>query len=52
LFFGPTAPAGQAGNWLATVPGKGWFAVFRLYGPTEAMFDQSWKPGDIDPIES
>jgi hypothetical protein len=50
LFFGPAAPAGQSANWLATVPGKGWFAVFRLYGPTEAMFDQSWKPGDIEPV--
>ncbi|MBR0831520.1 helix-turn-helix domain-containing protein [Bradyrhizobium manausense] len=32
---------------LATVPGKGYFAILRLYGPTEAAFDNSWKPGDL-----
>ncbi len=48
LYFGPTPPAGKAGNWLATVPGKGYFAVLRLYGPTAAAIDKSWKPGDIE----
>ena len=48
LFLGPEAPAGQESNWLATVPGKGYFAVLRLYGPTEAAMDKSWKPGDIE----
>lgn len=48
LHLGPTAPAGKEGNWLATVPGKGYFAVLRLYGPTEAAIDRSWKPGDIE----
>jgi hypothetical protein len=48
LFFGPTAPAGRERNWLATVPGKGYFAVLRLYGPTAAAIDKSWKPGDIE----
>jgi hypothetical protein len=50
LFFGPTAPAGKADNWLATVPGKGYFAVLRLYGPTAAAIDKSWKPGDIEKV--
>ena len=48
LYFGPTAPSGKEGNWLATVPGKGYFAVLRLYGPTAAAIDKSWKPGDIE----
>jgi hypothetical protein len=48
LYLGPTAPAGKAGNWLATVPGKGYFVVLRLYGPTEAAIDKNWKPGDIE----
>lgn len=30
------------------VPGKGYFAVLRLYGPTEAAINKSWKPGDIE----
>jgi hypothetical protein len=36
--------AGKEGNWLATVPGRGYFAILRLYGPTEAAIDKSWKP--------
>jgi hypothetical protein len=28
--------------------GKGYFAIIRLYGPTEAALDKSWKPGDIE----
>lgn len=48
LYFGPKAPAGKEANWLATVPGRGYFAVLRLYGPTEAAINKSWKPGDIE----
>ena len=48
LYFGPKAPAGKESNWIQTVPGKHWFAYLRLYGPTEAYFDKSWKMGDIE----
>jgi len=51
LFLGPKAPGGKEGNWLATVPGKGYFAILRLYGPTEAAIDRTWKPGDIESIK-
>jgi hypothetical protein len=51
LYFGPQAPAGKQGNWLATVPGKGYFVIIRLYGPTKASFDKSWKPGDIEEVK-
>ncbi len=51
LYFGPTVPAGKDHNWLATVPGKGYFAVLRLYGPTEAAIDKNWKPGDIEKVQ-
>jgi hypothetical protein len=51
LYLGPKAPAGQEGNWLATVPGKGYFAILRLYSPTEAAIDKSWKPGDIEKVK-
>jgi hypothetical protein len=51
LFLGPQAPEGQQANWLATVPGRGYFAILRLYGPTEAAIDKSWKPGDIEKIK-
>jgi len=51
LFFGPKLPDGvPESNWLKTVPGKGWFTLLRLYSPTEAFFDKSWKPGDFERI--
>jgi hypothetical protein len=48
LYLGPKAPEGQQDNWLATVPGKGYFVVLRLFGPTEAALDKSWIPGDFE----
>ncbi|MCB1714769.1 MAG: DUF1254 domain-containing protein [Candidatus Competibacteraceae bacterium] len=46
IYFGPQAPAGQEGNWLQTIPGKGWNMIFRLYGPLKPWFDKTWRPGD------
>ena len=48
LFFGPEEPKGKAGQWIKTNPGDGWFAYFRIYGPEQAAFDKSWKPGDFE----
>ena len=47
LWFGPTAPPGKEDRWIQTLPGRGWFAYFRIYGPEAAAFDGSWKPGDF-----
>ena len=34
IYFGPTQPAGvKRGNWIQTMPGKGWFTLLRLYEP-------------------
>lgn len=46
IYFSPEPPEGQDGNWIQTVPGKGWNTIFRLYGPLEAFYDKTWKPGD------
>jgi hypothetical protein len=51
VYFGPEPPAGHESNWIQTVPGKGWFCFFRLYGPLESWFDKSWRPGEIEPVE-
>jgi len=51
LYLGPAAPEGKQANWLATVPGRGYFAVLRLYGPTEAAINKTWKPGDVELME-
>lgn len=50
LFFGPSPQRGYENNWIETVPGKSWFTILRLYGPLEAWFDQTWRPGYIEPI--
>jgi hypothetical protein len=51
LYFGPNAPAGHEGEWIKTIPGKGWFAYFRIYGPDQPAFDGSWKPGDFEEVK-
>jgi hypothetical protein len=51
IYFGPTAPAGKEKNWIQTVPGKGWFAILRLYGPLEPWFKGAWRPGEIEPLQ-
>ena len=50
IYFGPKAPEGKEANWIATVPGKAWFTILRLYGPLQSWFDQTWQPGDIEKI--
>ena len=47
VWFGPKAPEGHEGNWVQTMPGKGWNSLLRLYGPLEPWFDKSWRPGEI-----
>ena len=46
IYFGPKSP-GEGKNWIATIPGKGWFTLLRLYGLKKAFFDQTRKPDDI-----
>ena len=48
LYLGPDAPAGKERNWMKTISGKGYFTILRLYSPTEAAINKSWKPGDIE----
>jgi hypothetical protein len=50
LYFGPKAPKGMESNWVKTIPGKGFFLYFRLYGPKKAFFDRSWKLNNLQKI--
>ena len=50
LYIGPEEPAGHAANWLPTAPGRGFFTILRLYGPSERGIDFSWKPGDLQKL--
>ncbi len=51
VWFGPQPPEGKEGNWVQTMPGKAYFVILRLYGPLQAWFDKSWKPGDFELAE-
>ena len=49
VVFGPEKPDGVPdGNWIQTVPGKGFFAILRLYSPLQPFFDKSWRAGEIE----
>jgi hypothetical protein len=51
LYFGPEPHDGEEQNWIKTIPRKGWFVYFRIYGPQPAAFDGSWKPGDFELVK-
>jgi hypothetical protein len=42
IYFGPTdAPKGREKNWIQSDPAKGFFVVFRFYGPLEGYIDKN-----------
>jgi len=52
LYFGPTPPTGKPEhNWIKTIPNRGWFTYFRLYGPTQPYFDKTWQLPDIAEVK-
>jgi hypothetical protein len=52
VYFGPTKPSGvQDGNWIQTVPGKGWNTLLRLYSPLEPFFTKAWQPSEIEQVK-
>lgn len=48
LYFAPKSPAGLESNWIETVPGKGFYPMFRFYTPKEGLFDGTWKLPDVE----
>ena len=49
VYFAPEQPDGiKRGNWIQTMPGKGWFVLLRLYSPLEPFFDKTWRPSEIE----
>jgi len=49
VYFGPTQPAGvKPGNWIQTMPGKGWWVILRLYSPLEPFFAKEWRLSEIE----
>ena len=51
VYFAPIQPAGvKGGNWIQTIPGKGWFTILRLYSPLEPFFTKTWRPSEIEVV--
>ena len=51
IWFAPKQPEGVArGNWIQTMPGKGWFVILRLYSPLEPFFTKEWRPGEVEKV--
>jgi len=52
VYFGPKQPEGvDRGNWIQTMPGKGWFTILRLYSPLESFFTKEWQPTEIELVK-
>ena len=52
VYFSPKQPQGVArGNWIQTMPGKGWFNILRLYSPLPSYFDKTWRPSEIELVK-
>jgi hypothetical protein len=52
VYIGPKLPAGVSdGNWIQSMPGKGYFICLRLYSPLEPFFDKSWRPGEVELVK-
>lgn len=53
IYVGPKnhAPKDKQANWLQSRADKGFFVAFRLYGPLEPWFNQTWIPGDFELVK-
>jgi hypothetical protein len=51
LCIGPSIPRDNETNWIATVPGRAWFAYFRLYQPLEPFFARKFELPDFVAID-
>ncbi len=52
IFFGPKQPDGaKRGNWIQTIPDKGWSTPLRLYSPLEPFFAKEWRLSKIELVK-
>jgi hypothetical protein len=48
ILFAPERPEDvPENNWIQTDPDTGWHTILRCYSPSQAFFDQTWRPDDI-----
>jgi hypothetical protein len=51
IYFGQKAPKGKEKNFIKTDPKKGFFVVFRFYGPLEGYIEKTWVLNDFELIK-
>ena len=52
MYFGAELPKGASEkNWIKTDPAKGFFVVFRFYGPLEGYIEKTWVLDDFELIK-
>jgi hypothetical protein len=52
VYFAPNQPEGvKRGNWIQTMPGRGFFPMLRLYSPLEPFFTQAWRPSEVELVK-
>ena len=52
IYFGPKHPAkASKKDWIKTDPSKGFFVVFRFYGPLEGYVERTWKLDDFEQLK-
>jgi hypothetical protein len=52
LYFSPEQPNGvERGNWIQTIPGKGFIPALRLYSPLEPFFAKTWRPSEVELVK-
>jgi hypothetical protein len=53
VYFGPEPPKDPKlkNNWVKTDPSKGFFVVFRFYGPMEGYINKTWVLNDFELVD-
>ena len=52
VWFAPKQPEGVGrGNWIQTMPGKGFIPCLRLYSPLEPFFTKEWRPSEVELVQ-
>ena len=52
VYFSPTQPSNvKRGNWIQTMPGKGFIPCLRLYSPLEPFFAKTWRPSEVELVK-
>ena len=51
IFLGPSSPGGKELNWIPTDPKRGFEVMFRLYAPTKALFEKTWRLPDVEKVK-